>query len=705
MRDAVSNLPKAHRGTFASILRRRAAFIATLSAAITFSTSARAGSNDLLQTVSEVRALTPAQAGAHLHAKLRGVIVGQAEPDRSAIVVSDETAGLYLTGPSNVVTQLRRGDLVEVEGTTDPGQFAPFLHIETCRKIGTRPIPEPRPVTFDQLIGGWLDAQWVEISGVVRRCETLNATDPLEKSRLELATGGGRLSVELGTAATPDELVDAEVRLRGLCFYEVNKNRQVLNPLLLVPPEVPVRVETPPPKNAFDTRVRSIASLLQFTPDRIYGHRVQVHGTVTHYRRGEALWICDSERGLRAQVRQRDALQPGDQVDVLGFPTRGGYGPALEDAVFRKTADGTLPPPKRLPDVAAAFDNDANLVQLDAQLTEVQPTLDGYTLTFSEDNTLFKAVLRADVARIPWRPGSRLRLAGICSVDAGDVEPLTGIMSPQAFQILLRSRDDVTLLQSAPWWSGSGAVWLLGGLSFGLLVMIGLVTFLARRRLREQAAERALSEAEFTAILKERNRMAREIHDTLAQGLGAISVQLELVKDGLPPDSNGARQHLEQAHTLVRSSLADARNSIWNMRSQVLETGDLASALDGILRQLTDGTGVKSELRVAGTPRRLPPIVENNLLRIGQEAITNAVRHGRPRNITVNLTFDEKTVRLAVSDDGCGFAAGKPPTAASDGGFGLLGMRERAAQLAGGITIESAPDRGTQVVVQLPSAA
>lgn len=670
------------------------------------SLTSAAPTNTVLRTAAEVRALTPAEAAAHLHVQIRGVVIGQAEPNDSALVIADETAGLYAAGSSNIVMQVHRGDLVEVEGTTDPGQFAPFLDIETCRKVGVGPIPEPRAVTFDELISGWLDAQWVEVSGVVHRCETLSSTDPVEKSRLELATGGGRLSVELGTAAKPEELVDAEVRLRGLCFYEVNKNRQVLNPLLLVPPEVPLRVETPPPKDAFDTRVCSIGSLLQFSPNRIYSHRVQVRGTVTHYRPGEALWICAGDRGLRVQVRQRDPVKPGDQVDVLGFPARGAYAPGLEDAVFRKTADGTPPAPKRLPDVAAAFDNDANLVELDAQLTEVQPTLDGYTLSLVEDDTLFKAVLRADVSTIPWRPGSRLRVAGICSVDASSGAPLTGILSPQSFQILLRSRADVTLLKSAPWWSGTGAVWLLGGVSCGLLVVIGLLAFFARRRLQEQAAERALSEAEFTAILKERNRMAREIHDTLAQGLGAISMQLELVKDRLPPDGNGARQHLEQAHTLVRSSLADARNSIWNMRSQVLETGDLASALQGVLRQLTDGTDIKSELRVAGAPRRLPPIVENNLLRIGQEAITNAVRHGRPRNITVDLQFEEKSVRLAVSDDGRGFATGKPAAAASgDGGFGLLGMRERVTQLAGEIIIESKPGRGTDVVVQLPSAA
>jgi signal transduction histidine kinase len=234
-----------------------------------------------------------------------------------------------------------------------------------------------------------------------------------------------------------------------------------------------------------------------------------------------------------------------------------------------------------------------------------------------------------------------------------------------------------------------------------LFVTSGAILF-SRRRLREQKRQREMAEHEFTAILSERNRLAREIHDTLAQGLGAISMQLELTKSRLAPEANGAGEHLEQAHQLVRSNLADARNAIWNMRSQVLETGNLASALTGVLQQLSGNTDVEGRMRVDGRLRRLPPVTENNLLRIGQEAITNAIKHAQAKFVEVVLEFADKEVRLRVKDNGRGFDTAQPP--AGDSGFGLLGMRERAEELHGQLTVRSAVGHGTEVILVVPVA-
>jgi signal transduction histidine kinase len=219
----------------------------------------------------------------------------------------------------------------------------------------------------------------------------------------------------------------------------------------------------------------------------------------------------------------------------------------------------------------------------------------------------------------------------------------------------------------------------------------------SRRRQADQEHRRAMAETEFTAILSERNRVAREIHDTLSQNLGAISMQLELVRTHAAEISAAARHHLSLAHKLARAALAEARDSIWNMRSQVLEKGDLADALEGILRQMTEETGVVPEIRVDGVRRRLPTVIENNLLRIGQEAITNAAKHARPAHIRVALAFEGRAVRLAVEDDGIGFNADVPP-AGDRRSFGLVGIRERVELLGGQVTIRSAPGQGTSLV-------
>ena len=133
-------------------------------------------------------------------------------------------------------------------------------------------------------------------------------------------------------------LVDAEILARGVCLYEVNRNiRQAISPLLVVPRDVPILVETAAPANPYELPASSISSLMQFAPEGSYGHRLRVRGVVTRYEPGRYVWIRATERGLRVQTRQVDDINIGDEVDVLGFPGPGDYTPVLEDAVFRKS--------------------------------------------------------------------------------------------------------------------------------------------------------------------------------------------------------------------------------------------------------------------------------------------------------------------------------------------------------------------------------
>jgi signal transduction histidine kinase len=662
----------------------------------TAGTKAHAGNFDILTSASQVRGLTQAEASEHFPVRLRGIVIGEAEPEGESFAMMDSTAGIYLRGSPSLVSRIRHGDVVEIEGHSDPGEFAPFVRLTSLRKTGHETLPEPRTVSFEQLVTGRPDAQWVEVSGVVRSCDVMAG----HKYKLELATGGGRLSVQINSPLPLENPIDAEVRLRGVCYYQVNNTRQVLSPLLLVPREVPVIVQSAPPADPYGEPVRSIGSLLQFAPQGSYGHRVHVRGVVTYSDHGKSLWIRDETQGLRVHARQVDVLESGDVVDVLGFPNRGDYTPVLEDAVFQKRASAPSPAPIHLPDASSALNYDAGLVEVPAVLTAWQEAADGWVLVLEGNGVTFRALLRSDAMRSAIEPGSRVRVTGICSVLVGEESPPTGLSAPHSFQILLRSPTDLALVQPPPWWTWERVVWLLGAVVGGLLLVVAIVMSVARRRLREKTIERARAEAEFTAILAERNRMAREIHDTLAQGLGAISMQLELVKGELSPDTNGAGKHLEQARRLVRDSLADARNSIWNMRSQVLETGDLASALSGILRQLAGGTNVEAHIRVIGEPRRLPPVTENNLLRIGQEAITNAMKHAHPRHLSVELEFAGKEVHLRVTDDGKGFNTAAPSTGRS--GFGLMGIRERTDELHGALTLESRPGDGTQLTLVVP---
>ncbi|HEY2342574.1 MAG TPA: histidine kinase [Chthoniobacteraceae bacterium] len=216
----------------------------------------------------------------------------------------------------------------------------------------------------------------------------------------------------------------------------------------------------------------------------------------------------------------------------------------------------------------------------------------------------------------------------------------------------------------------------------------------------DEQENRALAEAQFSAVLAERNRMAREIHDTLAQGFAAIFVQLEVAKDALPADPEVARKHVDRAHELARESLEQARRTIWNIRSRALETTDLAGALAEIGKLLTTDTSAEFSLRIDGIPRRLSELVENNLLRIGQEAITNAMKHSDAKSIVARLDFRPDSVCLEIRDDGEG-GAGSTNNERNTG-FGLRGMEERAKEMRAELTIQSLIGQGTLVSITVP---
>ncbi|HEX8282768.1 MAG TPA: two-component regulator propeller domain-containing protein [Pyrinomonadaceae bacterium] len=207
--------------------------------------------------------------------------------------------------------------------------------------------------------------------------------------------------------------------------------------------------------------------------------------------------------------------------------------------------------------------------------------------------------------------------------------------------------------------------------------------------------------ARFDAVLAERNRIAREIHDNLAQEILGVSVQLEIVARMMNVSADSARTHLDRARQLVRGSIAEARRYVWDLRSQTLDDRDLPTALAEMARRLTADSGVQTQFQLGGTFRPLPRQVENNLLRIAQEAVNNAVRHARARTIYVNLFFDAAGVRLSVRDDGRGFDPGREDGARA-GHFGILGMRERAEEMGGTLSVESRPGGGSEVAVGVP---
>jgi signal transduction histidine kinase len=204
-------------------------------------------------------------------------------------------------------------------------------------------------------------------------------------------------------------------------------------------------------------------------------------------------------------------------------------------------------------------------------------------------------------------------------------------------------------------------------------------------------------------MLEERTRLARDIHDTLAQGLTGIVVQLGAAQRALAVAPDESREHLALAQRMARESLAEARRSVWNLRAPALDRGDLADALRSVaVRPLGSNVAVAFEL--TGEPWPLTTAIESTLLRVAQEALANVARHSQATEARLALIYTADSIKLSVSDNGVGF---DPQATAEDGiapgpwgGFGLIGMRERVAVLGGSLAVTS--QGGVQVLAVIP---
>jgi len=240
---------------------------------------------------------------------------------------------------------------------------------------------------------------------------------------------------------------------------------------------------------------------------------------------------------------------------------------------------------------------------------------------------------------------------------------------------------------------------ILGGITLIILQSILIVALLLHRKRRRMAEENLrISEAQRkAAVLEERNRMARDIHDTLAQGFTGVIFQLEAAKNasvnGAPSEAD---EHMQRASELARQSLGEARRSVKALRPEALEQGELCAALRGLIQQTTTGTSLRGEFTTQGQPRKLSPIREDTLLRILQECLTNALKHSGAKVFRATLSFDANAVSLKLEDDGIGF----DPLRRHDG-FGLLGIRERVNQIEGKLVIATEPGNGTRICVTL----
>jgi signal transduction histidine kinase len=662
----------------------------------------------LLTTLGAIRALSQNEGARGYPVRVRGTVTHFDEMHKSGLIIHDGSFGQYVVDPAaeealRVWRELRRGDIVEIEGRTVRGGFAPNVLPARVRRLGRGPLPPAKRVPYSRLLTGRHDCDYVEIEGVVQRAWM--SSDPEMRAMFaDVATEEGVVRAWFWSHAPGDlvRFIDARVRLRGNAGTIFGATEQLRGVSLFGGRTSEITLLDPAP-DPFSRPLRPIGSIYHYSPAGEVNRRIRVRGVVTAYIAGRpvevydftsrarfryvnhVLYVRDETGAARIETEQGLPVRPGQLVEAAGFaaPTPGK--PILRNAVFKVVGVAAQPAPVAVPAARAlAPENDAELVRMDGQFLGLLTTAAERVLVIKAGEAAFHAGLDADPpggVLEDIRPGSLVTVTGVYSYQPGP---------PPSFRLHLRSPQDVLVTAPAPWWTMRHSMVMLATLALGGALVAVWVRTTARRR-RQQ----------YQAVLTERSRVARELHDTLEQGLSGLALQLEAVAARLETSPEAARQSLEVARQMLRYSLEETRRSVMDLRAQALESRDLPGALALLARQMTLGTPTRAEVRVEGPRERLDAADEHHLLRIGLEALTNALKHAGATEVVIDLRFGGDEVELAVRDNGRGLRDGVDEIPGTH--FGLQGIRERVNKLGGRLRIESRPGAGTRLVVTVPA--
>lgn len=763
--------------------------------------------------------MTPEQAEQHLNVRLKGVVTFY-DPGLYSRFVQDETAGIYLQDTTNGLV-LRPGQLVEIEGQTGAGEYAPIVIPRSVKVLGEEPMPAAKPVSLEQLVSGREDSQFVEVIGTVR---SVRFEEESRSFLMELVIGGERFtaySQQLPVTNT-EELVESVVKVRGVCSTLFNRSRQLFGFRLLIPRQADLVIVKPASANPFDIPTKGINSLLQFTAQGTFGRRVKLAGTVVYQEPGVALFIQDEKEGLYCQTRERVPVNVGDQVEVLGFPAKGEYTPVLQDAAYRRMGSGTPVKPVDIGlDEALAGTYDCRLVRITAKLLEHTQHGREQFIVLERDGFIFYAFLAQAEGLTGFAPaqiGSEVAVAGICLIERGSSWRAGEAWRAKSFRILLRSPGDVAILRSPPWLNVQRVLWMAAGLGLIALTAFAWVAVLRRRvqkqteiigdRLQREAAlkeryedllenandmvfthdlsgtitsinktgerllqrgresllsrniidlmpedqrasarrwlaqvvqgaelptaewdfvnaaeqrvkleissrlieqggrivevegiarditERRRLEREILEIsTREQRRIGHDLHDGVCQQLAAVSYLVDILGDHLQANGASEAAETERIAKLINEANSQARSVAHGLFPVRLEEHGLVLALEELAASAGNRYRITCRFVCETAPGKIDSEVELHLYYIVQEALSNAVNHGKASMVIVTLAADENRLKLTIQDNGTGFElSGK-----THSGMGIRIMRYRAKVIGATLDVQSRVKQGTQI--------
>src|SRR5437773_2418170 len=703
-----------------------------------------AATNQVLTKVAAIMSLTHEQATQSIVISITGVVT-LAEPTWGGMFfVQDSTGGVFV---NNKNPRPAVGDVVQVIGVSHAGGFAPDIMSPIWKKLGTAPLPEPKPVSVERLMSGAEDGNRVEVSGVVRF-----ARKEGELLLLELAAGGYRFRAHprASTNLVANSLIGATVRVRGTAAASFNRKlRQIIGVNLYTPHESDLIIEHLPSAPISELPLASLRGILQYHRNDSDELRIRVRGVVTYQRPDQDIFLQEETDGLQVRYRHTSRFAPGEIVEAVGFPVMERNLPVLQDAILLRTKE----PAGRIASRDASIQelrlvlHHGDMITLKGTLLDrsLRPLRAGNSgsnapveniLTLQCSNYLVSVTAPATknfagLAGIPI--GSALEVSGLCLLQVKGTPNTVQGVNLEAVQLLLPDIASIRILKRPSWWTPQrlltglgillaisivGALWILmilrknSALKSSIAETIKAQDELQKahyqlesrveertKELKFQMGARKEAEVRFDAIVAERTRIAQELHDTLLQGFTGIGLKLDALTNSLPPSLETTRTQLQKLLERSDEYLVEARRAVRELRSPSLEKhGELADALMKVSQRALHGTNIQLQFKSNGANSKLAPAIEDNLLRICEEAVTNAVKHARPAQVEVSLEFASDELRLRIRDDGRGFNP-QGPDGAKAGHLGLIGIRERTKSLGGKLSLSSQPGQGTELVV------
>ena len=692
----------------------------------------------LRTNISEIRSMPRETAALHNPVKIQGVVsFAEPNPTRNC-VLHDGKNGIYINTISSravgffnssegVPERLREGMRLEVTGVTGPGWYSPEILPTQIKLIGESDLPTPIEATLPQLMSGSYSCQQVTLQGVIQKVDiNLNKKNRLDCTKILVGTEGGGHFIAL--AGNPEGfdamgLVDAAARFTGSATGYWNRRAEQIGFGLRVTDRSQVQILSPPPADPFAIPLTEIAHLKSFSAESDNLHRKRIIGTVIWNNPGKFFYLQSGARGIRVNSRQNLPMAMGDVIEAVGFVETPRYFGELREAIFRKIGHSREGKPIPLDWQRAIrteanppnpnnnqLDFDGRLVKVICRLIRVESQSTNSTMLYLENQGhSFTATVESDSAAglaDQYRPDSLITVIGVCLINL-NLEWGSKIYYPDGFNLLLRSPADIIMLRPASWWTTSRLIAAIGIIGSALIVILvwthflrRRVSLLATRLLEEQQAKRDV-EVSFKATLKERTRLAADLHDTVMQDLTAVTYQLEIERAQKDPHPPGSTKVKDFIYEIINRCRDDLQRSLWALRTGILEGRTFAEALNELAHRTERGSRIKClcHLHSDGTP--VPEFVASHLLLITQEAINNALKHAHPQTITVTGKIGAKQIELSIADDGTGFDLAHSP-GPRDGHFGLMGMKERLAALNGTLSIQSSPKAGTLIRISIP---